>query len=193
MVKKLVMAAAIVALVAGAPARAVVVDDKKVDTLVGQHFRTLYSAFLWACPQHAGACDHKWLDEGVGFTVVGTAPDEDEGVRSGKWVEVRLDDGRVGFFTVETTRWTSDKEKAATHASIARNVAHCVAAPAATIGMTEQEVLDSKWGHPSDVNATTLAIGERVQWAYRYGPQCHQSLKSGYLYFENGKLVAIQE
>lgn len=36
------------------------------------------------------------------------------------------------------------------------------------IGMTEDEVLSSKWGKPKDVNRTTTAYGVSEQWVY-YG------------------------
>jgi hypothetical protein len=39
------------------------------------------------------------------------------------------------------------------------------------------------WGNPYNLNTTTTNYGQRQQWVY--------SLKH-YLYFENGKLVAIQ-
>lgn len=51
------------------------------------------------------------------------------------------------------------------------------------IGMTEQDVLDSSWGRPENVNTTTTAYGTRSQWVYRSG---------NYLYFEDGKLTSIQ-
>lgn len=51
------------------------------------------------------------------------------------------------------------------------------------IGMTPDEVLASSWGRPDSVNRTTTVHGTREQWVY-----------GGYnfLYFEGGKLVAIQ-
>ncbi|MGW8442032.1 tetratricopeptide repeat protein [Paenibacillus sp. S33] len=52
------------------------------------------------------------------------------------------------------------------------------------IGMTEQEVIDSKWGLPKHVNKTTTAYGVNEQWVYdRYK----------YIYFENGFVTAIQD
>lgn len=52
------------------------------------------------------------------------------------------------------------------------------------IGMTTDEVLQSTWGVPEDINKTTYSWGTTEQWVY-----------SGYryIYFENGIVVAIQE
>lgn len=51
-----------------------------------------------------------------------------------------------------------------------------------TIGMTQQNVLDSSWGKPRDVNRTVSAYGVREQWVY----------DGGYLYFKDGILTTIQ-
>ena len=40
-----------------------------------------------------------------------------------------------------------------------------------------------KWGFPDHINTTETAHGTREQWMYA---------DLGYLYFENGRLVAIQ-
>lgn len=50
------------------------------------------------------------------------------------------------------------------------------------IGMTPEDVLASQWGKPNRINRTTTAFGIREQWVYN----------GGYLYFDNGKLDAIQ-
>jgi hypothetical protein len=46
------------------------------------------------------------------------------------------------------------------------------------------------------IDTTQLANLERAQWAYKYGPSCGigftYGLKGGYLYFDNGRPVAIQ-
>jgi flavodoxin len=52
-----------------------------------------------------------------------------------------------------------------------------------TIGMSQQDVLDSSWGKPDRVNRTTTANGVREQWVYGHG---------NYLYFTNGVLTAYQ-
>lgn len=52
-----------------------------------------------------------------------------------------------------------------------------------SIGMTEQEVLDSSWGRPEHVNRTITAKGKDEQWVYGDGD---------YLYFQNGVLRTIQ-
>ena len=51
------------------------------------------------------------------------------------------------------------------------------------LGMSQQEVLDSNWGRPNQVNSTTTKHGVHEQWVYGQG---------NYLYFENGVLTAIQ-
>ena len=51
-----------------------------------------------------------------------------------------------------------------------------------SIGMSQQEVLDSSWGRPTSVNTTTTRHGVRQQWVYG----------SGYLYFEDGILTSVQ-
>lgn len=53
-----------------------------------------------------------------------------------------------------------------------------------SIGMTHEEVLESTWGEPYDINKTTYEWGTTEQWCY-YG--------SKYIYFENGKVTTIQE
>lgn len=50
------------------------------------------------------------------------------------------------------------------------------------IGMTKAMARLS-WGEPSDINTTTTAYSTHEQWVYSVG---------NYLYFENGKLTAIQ-
>jgi hypothetical protein len=52
-----------------------------------------------------------------------------------------------------------------------------------TVGMSQQDVLDSSWGRPESVNRTTTARGTREQWVYG---------GRNYLYFENGVLTTIQ-
>lgn len=56
--------------------------------------------------------------------------------------------------------------------------------PGARIGMNEKQVLNNtNWGTPKSVNRTTTRYGVREQWVYGNG---------NYLYFENGKLITIQ-
>lgn len=52
------------------------------------------------------------------------------------------------------------------------------------IGMTAQEVLESTWGTPKDINKYTYSWGVREQWCY-----------SGYryIYFEDGIVTSISE
>jgi hypothetical protein len=51
------------------------------------------------------------------------------------------------------------------------------------IGMTQDQVLNSLWGHPQSVNRTTTAYGVHEQWVYG---------GNNYLYFEDGSLTDIQ-
>nr|QJS06517.1 hypothetical protein [Polaromonas sp.] len=50
------------------------------------------------------------------------------------------------------------------------------------IGMSAEEVLASQWGKPRKINRTIASFGVHEQWVYG----------GGYLYFEGGKLTAIQ-
>jgi len=52
-----------------------------------------------------------------------------------------------------------------------------------TVGMTTAQVLNSNWGKPVKVNRTVTQNGTHEQWVYG---------GNNYLYFENGKLTAIQ-
>jgi hypothetical protein len=51
-----------------------------------------------------------------------------------------------------------------------------------SIGMTAERVLQSSWGRPNKVNRTITARGTHEQWVYG----------GGYLYFEDGVLISIQ-
>ncbi len=51
------------------------------------------------------------------------------------------------------------------------------------LGMTQEEVLQSSWGKPKDINKTITDYGTREQWVYA---------NYNYLYFEDGILVTIQ-
>ncbi|OAS18906.1 hypothetical protein [Paenibacillus oryzisoli] len=52
-----------------------------------------------------------------------------------------------------------------------------------TIGMTAEQVEKSTWGKPSRTNKTTTKYGTSEQWVYE---------RMGYIYFEDGKVTAIQ-
>ena len=56
--------------------------------------------------------------------------------------------------------------------------------PAPCLGMTTEELRNSSWGDPEDINSTTTIYGVSEQWCY-----------SGYryVYLENGIVTAIQE
>lgn len=52
------------------------------------------------------------------------------------------------------------------------------------IGMTSNEVLNSKWGKPEKINRTTTAYGISEQWVYN---------SSRYVYLKDGIVTAIQD
>jgi hypothetical protein len=55
--------------------------------------------------------------------------------------------------------------------------------PGAKLGMSAKAVVEkTSWGKPVTINRTTTAHGTSEQWVYN----------SGYLYFTNGVLTAIQ-
>ena len=54
--------------------------------------------------------------------------------------------------------------------------------------MTAEEVRNSTWGSADKINRDTYAWGTEEQWCYTNGVG-----KQGYIYFENGIVVAIQE
>ena len=66
-----------------------------------------------------------------------------------------------------------------------RNIAAAQAKkPGARIGMSPEQVTKkASWGKPNHINCTTNAYGVHEQWLYGGG---------NYLYFENGRLTAIQ-
>ena len=72
----------------------------------------------------------------------------------------------------------ADKKR---HAEVMAEEAKC-AAGKPKIGMTKAEAFKT-WCEPWTVNTTETAGGTREQWVYK---------DRGYLYFENGVLVAIQ-
>lgn len=55
------------------------------------------------------------------------------------------------------------------------------------IGMTADEVRQSTWGEPSTINRTTTKYSVNEQWVYK------SSVKTRYIYFEDGFVTAIQE
>lgn len=52
-----------------------------------------------------------------------------------------------------------------------------------SIGMSQEEVLQSSWGRPEKVNRSVYSFGIHEQWVYG---------GSNYLYFEDGRLTSIQ-
>lgn len=57
-----------------------------------------------------------------------------------------------------------------------------------TIGMTADEVRNSTWGEPDDINKTTNKYGVREQWVYK-----SYNYDNRYIYLENGIVTTIQE
>jgi hypothetical protein len=55
------------------------------------------------------------------------------------------------------------------------------------VGMTEQDVLDSSWGRPDDINRTVTSYGTSEQWVYDRG-----GFNYNFLYFDDGILTSIQ-
>lgn len=53
-----------------------------------------------------------------------------------------------------------------------------------SIGMTSEQVEESVWGIPYDINKTTYSWGTKEQWCYS---------NNRYVYFENGIVTAISE
>jgi len=79
---------------------------------------------------------------------------------------------------IEDAKWA--KQQAAWKAESAR----LSKLPGVRVGMTADQVLtQSSWGRPNSVNRTTTQYGTHEQWVYG---------GSNYLYFDNGKLTAIQ-
>lgn len=56
-----------------------------------------------------------------------------------------------------------------------------------TIGMTAEEVENSTWGKPYDINKTITNYSISEQWVYKSGSNFK------YIYFEDGIVTAIQE
>lgn len=52
------------------------------------------------------------------------------------------------------------------------------------IGMTKDEVIDSTWGKPNDINKTTTKYGTHEQWVYS---------GNRYLYFDGNELTSMQD
>jgi len=96
-----------------------------------------------------------------------------------------------GLETLEAHNAKIAKEQLLKNAKIARNqllikkygqqIANLIINEKVKIGFTKKMCLDS-WGEPETINTTTGSFGTHEQWVY----------DNSYLYFENGKLTAIQ-
>jgi hypothetical protein len=171
---------------------------------IGQRFWTSVFASLAPCP--AVLCPNYEFGDtirpGTGFTLLGIF--NGMGGPLATFVQVRLDDGRVGFFLCCGPWDTQDPEAktreymagvqrrlGAINALVAKERAdrealreeerRC-AAGWPQIGMTREEAR-RVWCEPWTVNTTETARGLLEQWVYR---------DRGYLYFDDGRLVAIQ-
>jgi len=70
------------------------------------------------------------------------------------------------------------------HPELDPYTAECIRERKVHIGMTKEQVKAS-WGPPYKVNRTVTAYGTREQWVYR-------GFTSGYVYFDDGVVTAIQ-
>ncbi len=84
--------------------------------------------------------------------------------------------------SIKTDRET--KEALAAIAAREAEVARQARLPGVRLGMSKRTVTTrTNWGAPEHINRTITRSGVREQWVYG----------GAYLYFENGKLVAIQD
>jgi hypothetical protein len=210
MKRKLALLAAIAAIAICSGTCAVDARNWTVDqirALIGQHFwpksRTnmdICQKPEWPCPLSPG-----YFGKRQGFTVLGFVPGP-----YGIWAyaQIRADDGTTGLlrFSDPDTEWeTEDSQarelrelnerlarfRAESDARLKKSLAEInansererkCAAGKPVIGMSKTEAL-KVWCEPSNVNTTETAGGTREQWVFK---------DRGYLYFENGVLVAIQ-
>ena len=91
-------------------------------------------------------------------------------------------DERKTFMKECLRKRTPEQEAAATAA--AELSAARANNPGVRLGMRAEQVMNkTNWGPPDSVNRTITKSGVHEQWVYR----------SGFLYFENGALTAIQD
>jgi hypothetical protein len=188
---------------------------ENIRTMIGRHFWTGPSfegyRFMRYCPPRGTESCLNYpspskVEDNTGFTVAGVS-EPPTGAYANLaddqiYVKVRLDDGRTGYGRLDDAFWyTQDPQlrKQAVHERVTRALADCQRRPSIAIGMTEREVLVSKWGNRSGENTTETAGHSRVQWIYGGGPECNEDSSPGlgvgkpsYLSFDNGRLVAIQ-
>jgi hypothetical protein len=95
---------------------------------------------------------------------------------------------RVAELDVEAHRGLLTKHAALFHRqrveqdAAARRIAAEKRRQGVSVGMSQDDVAASSWGRPKQINRTTTARGTEEQWVY----------DGGYLYFENGRLTAVQ-
>jgi hypothetical protein len=148
---------------------------------VGKHYWVRLPGSLCPAPIHR---DCVTREEG-GFTVEEAT--EGGGLLGGAWVRVRFDDGAQGYmeYLPPVVSWAdraglSRKELERGMAQI--KAEYCTGGISLRIGMSEDEATRA-WCFPDHVNTTQTARGTHEQWVYS---------ERGYLYFDNGRLTAIQ-
>jgi hypothetical protein len=137
------------------------------ETMADRHFWA--SVIVFCVKPSALACGKaEVFPRGLGFTVLGDAQDP---LINTAYSLVRLDEGdrliyASGTMKSEAHAWTRERK--------------CAGEP--RIGMTEIEAREA-WCRPDHVNSTETLGRTREQWVF---------YRRGYLYFDNGRLVAIQ-
>ena len=183
---------------------------------IGKRFYPYAVTFL--CPIPTIACDgSQKIDREQAFTVLGIVqvplvPGGRRWPSDPVFAFVRSDDGRAGYTRADLPFWLDaaevERQRAAQerkrqeiiaelerhqaenraefdrrrqeHEAVVRHERQCDAGQP-RIGMTRGEAQQA-WCAPQNVHTTETAAGIREQWVYSWG----------YLYFDNGRLVAIQ-
>jgi hypothetical protein len=147
---------------------------ENIRTMIGRHFWTGPSfegyRFMRYCPpKGTESClnypSPSKVEDNTGFTVAGVSEPPtgayaylaDDQI----YVKVRLDDGRTGYGRLDDAFWyTQDPQlrKQAVHERVTRALADCQRRPSIAIGMTEPEVLASKWGNRSGENSAPTSL-----------------------------------
>lgn len=171
---KFVLFAAVVISLSGLATRAFADDDERlklredeITARIGKHF-------------------YSWREGGAGFTVVGIADKDSVYVKyDGKYASVKI---YKMYARLPSEEWQREDpfggkiNDRKILISVLNDIEKRCAAGRPQIGMTRLEAY-LEWCRPYDFNTTETAAGVREQWVYE---------DRGYLYFENGRLVAIQ-
>jgi hypothetical protein len=102
-------------------------------------------------------------------------------------VEARLEkyreDRKKAYAAEKAWSDASDKRLAEWRAEKNAQEAELRSRPKARIGMTAKQVIETTfWGRPDEINRIETKYGVKEQWVYSH---------SRFLYFENGRLTAI--